>query len=80
MCQEYPAYSPTRLPLSDPVRRVPLGGLGGIVPWNFPALLAAEKSIPALLVGDSIRDRSSAERHSRAPGSPAPCSIRYPIT
>ncbi|EKX62478.1 aldehyde dehydrogenase family protein, partial [Streptomyces ipomoeae] len=36
------------------VRRVPLGVVAGIVPWNFPVVLAAKKIGPALLAGNTI--------------------------
>lgn len=36
------------------VRRVPLGVVAGIVPWNFPVVLAAKKIGPALLTGNTI--------------------------
>ena len=32
-------------------RRVPVGVVGGIVPWNFPVLMAVQKIAPALLSG-----------------------------
>jgi acyl-CoA reductase-like NAD-dependent aldehyde dehydrogenase len=35
-------------------RYVPLGVVGAIVPWNFPALLAMFKIAPALLTGNTI--------------------------
>lgn len=35
-------------------RRVPLGVVGAIAPWNFPLLLAMFKVAPALLAGNSI--------------------------
>ncbi|CAE6526624.1 unnamed protein product [Rhizoctonia solani] len=35
-------------------RHVPLGVVGGIVPWNFPLLLAVWKIAPALHAGNSI--------------------------
>ncbi len=34
--------------------RVPLGVIGGILPWNFPLLVFAFKVIPALLAGNTI--------------------------
>src|SRR3546814_17538955 len=34
--------------LSRP-RRVPVGVVGGIVPWNFPVLMAVQKLVPAVL-------------------------------
>lgn len=36
------------------VRRRPLGVVGSIVPWNVPVLLAAVKTAPALLVGNTV--------------------------
>ena len=35
-------------------RRVPLGVVGGIVPWNFPVMMAVQKIIPALMSGCTI--------------------------
>lgn len=35
-------------------RRVPVGVVGGIVPWNFPVLMAVQKIVPALLSGCTI--------------------------
>ena len=32
-------------------RRVPVGVVGGIVPWNFPVLMAIQKIVPALFSG-----------------------------
>ncbi len=34
--------------------RVPLGVVGGILPWNFPLLVFAFKVIPSLLAGNTI--------------------------
>ncbi|TQC39040.1 aldehyde dehydrogenase family protein, partial [Rhodococcus sp. WS4] len=36
------------------VRREPIGVVGGIVPWNFPLLLAVWKLGPALAAGNTI--------------------------
>jgi len=36
------------------VRRVPLGVVGAITPWNFPVLLAIWKIAPALVAGNTI--------------------------
>ncbi len=33
------------------IRRVPVGVVGAIVPWNFPVLMAIQKIIPGLLSG-----------------------------
>lgn len=35
-------------------RRVPVGVVAGIVPWNFPVLMAVQKVAPALLSGCTI--------------------------
>jgi acyl-CoA reductase-like NAD-dependent aldehyde dehydrogenase len=35
-------------------RRIPLGVVGGIVPWNFPILLGVWKIAPALLTGNTL--------------------------
>lgn len=35
-------------------RRVPVGVVGGIVPWNFPMLMAVQKIAPAILSGCTI--------------------------
>ncbi|MGN6499674.1 MAG: aldehyde dehydrogenase family protein, partial [Tsuneonella sp.] len=35
-------------------RRVPVGVVGGIVPWNFPVMMAMQKIVPALLSGCTI--------------------------
>src|SRR3546814_122425 len=35
-------------------RRVPVGVVGGIVPWNFPMLMAVQKIVPAVLSGCTI--------------------------
>lgn len=36
------------------LRRIPLGVVGAIVPWNFPVSLAVWKIAPALLTGNTI--------------------------
>ncbi|WP_353228160.1 aldehyde dehydrogenase family protein [Novosphingobium sp.] len=43
--------SPERL---SRTRRVPVGVVGGIVPWNFPVLMAVQKIAPAILSGCTI--------------------------
>ncbi len=35
-------------------RRVPVGVVGGIVPWNFPVMMAIQKIVPAMLAGCTI--------------------------
>ncbi len=36
------------------VRREPLGVCAGIIPWNFPVLMAAWKTAPALAMGNTV--------------------------
>lgn len=36
------------------IHRVPLGVVGAIAPWNFPAILAMLKSAPALVAGNTV--------------------------
>ncbi|WP_208614977.1 aldehyde dehydrogenase family protein [Streptomyces caeruleatus] len=36
------------------IRRVPLGVVAGIVPWNYPVVIAAKKIAPALLAGNAL--------------------------
>lgn len=50
---------PDEIVEDTPERRVitrfsPLGAVGGIVPWNFPVLLAIWKIAPALMTGNTI--------------------------
>ena len=35
-------------------RRIPVGVVGGIVPWNFPVSMAIQKIVPAILSGCTI--------------------------
>jgi len=35
-------------------RRVPVGVVGGIVPWNFPVMMGIQKIVPAMLSGCTI--------------------------
>ncbi|TNE32437.1 MAG: aldehyde dehydrogenase family protein [Alphaproteobacteria bacterium] len=35
-------------------RRVPVGVVGGIVPWNFPIMMGIQKIVPALMSGCTI--------------------------
>jgi acyl-CoA reductase-like NAD-dependent aldehyde dehydrogenase len=43
------------------VRRVPLGPVAGITPFNFPLMLAAHKIAPALAAGDPIVVRPASQ-------------------
>lgn len=36
------------------VRRIPIGVVGSIVPWNVPVFLAAVRTAPALLMGNTV--------------------------
>lgn len=59
-CAEVAKLTPETLTLEDTpdtlvqVRRVPLGVVGAIVPWNFPVALAFFKIAPALLTGNTV--------------------------
>jgi acyl-CoA reductase-like NAD-dependent aldehyde dehydrogenase len=59
-CREIAKQSlPDEIVEDTPDRRVitrfsPLGVVGGIVPWNFPVLLAIWKIAPALMTGNTI--------------------------
>lgn len=59
-CAEMAKLNPETLTLEDTpdtlvqVRRVPLGVVGAIVPWNFPVALAFFKIAPALLTGNTV--------------------------
>ena len=51
----------TTIPMSTPghdyhayTRREPLGVVAGIVPWNFPLLMACFKIVPALTAGNTV--------------------------
>lgn len=46
--------TPLRNGVLDYTRREPLGVVGGIIPWNSPALLAALKLAPALVAGNTF--------------------------
>ena len=48
---EIPVTAPGNLAL---VRRVPLGVIGAVVPWNYPLEMAIWKAAPALAVGNSV--------------------------
>lgn len=43
-------------------RRVPVGVVGGIVPWNFPVSMAIQKIVPAMLSGCTIVLKPSPSR------------------
>lgn len=59
-CAEIAKLEPVTQTLEDSpqtlvqVRRVPLGVVGAIVPWNFPVALAFFKVAPALLAGNTV--------------------------
>ncbi len=59
-CAEVAKLEPATQTLTDTpetlvqVRRVPIGVVGAIVPWNFPIALAFFKLAPALLAGNTV--------------------------
>ena len=46
--------------------KVPIGVIGGVLPWNFPLLLIARKMAPALVTGNTIVIKSSEETPNNA--------------
>jgi len=60
---EIPATPPGSTAL---VRRVPLGVIGAIVPWNYPLEIAAWKLAPALVTGNSVVIKPSNDTHLTA--------------
>lgn len=51
---EHAMCLPWHIPQHSYIVREPLGVCAGIVPWNFPMILAAWKFAPALMMGNSI--------------------------
>ncbi len=51
ICDEVAPTAPGNLAL---VRRVPVGVVGAVVPWNFPLDMATWKAAPALAAGNSV--------------------------
>lgn len=57
---EFAKMAPTETIIEDSpdhlvkTRRVPIGVVGAIVPWNFPVLLAVWKLAPALVAGNTV--------------------------
>lgn len=50
----YDQVAPTAGEYLGLIRREPIGVVGAVLPWNFPALMAAWKLAPALAAGNSI--------------------------
>lgn len=50
----YDEIAPTGAPDLALIRRVPLGVVGAVVPWNFPLDMATWKLAPALAMGNSV--------------------------
>jgi len=48
------ATIPVSVPMLDYTVKEPLGVVGEIIPWNFPMVLAARKTGPALAAGNSV--------------------------
>ncbi len=46
--------APTEKNILAMIRRVPLGVVGAVVPWNYPLDMAMWKCAPALATGNSI--------------------------
>lgn len=52
--KRYDALSPSGPGVVSMITRVPIGVVGAVLPWNFPALMLAWKIGPALSVGNSV--------------------------
>ncbi|AOK19409.1 aldehyde dehydrogenase [Burkholderia cepacia] len=52
--KRYDALSPSGSGVVSMITREPIGVVGAVVPWNFPALMLAWKIGPALSVGNSV--------------------------
>ncbi|TCK33603.1 gamma-glutamyl-gamma-aminobutyraldehyde dehydrogenase [Paraburkholderia sp. BL8N3] len=52
--KRYDALSPSGSSVVSMITREPIGVVGAVLPWNFPALMLAWKIGPALSVGNSV--------------------------
>lgn len=52
--KRYDALSPSGADVVSMITREPIGVVGAVLPWNFPALMLAWKLGPALSVGNSV--------------------------
>ncbi|MDR5816650.1 aldehyde dehydrogenase [Caballeronia sp. LZ033] len=52
--KRYDALSPSGAGVVSMITREPIGVVGAVLPWNFPALMLAWKVGPALSVGNSV--------------------------
>ncbi|MBN3723629.1 aldehyde dehydrogenase [Burkholderia sp. Ac-20379] len=52
--KRYDALSPSGSDVVSMITREPIGVVGAVLPWNFPALMLAWKIGPALSVGNSV--------------------------
>ncbi|EPC00255.1 hypothetical protein L861_07100 [Litchfieldella anticariensis FP35 = DSM 16096] len=50
----YDAVSPTAKDVVATISREPIGVVGAVLPWNFPAMMAGWKLGPALITGNSV--------------------------
>lgn len=56
------ALSPSGADVVNMITREPIGVVGAVLPWNFPALMLAWKIGPALSVGNSVIVKSPRNR------------------
>ena len=59
--KRYDALSPSGANVVSMITREPIGVVGAVLPWNFPALMLAWKIGPALSVGNSIVVKPAAQ-------------------
>ncbi len=48
-------------PVKSLTQREPIGVVGGIIPWNYPLIMAAWKMAPALIAGNTVVFRPSSQ-------------------
>lgn len=59
--KRYDALSPSGSNVVSMITREPIGVVGAVLPWNFPALMLAWKIGPALSVGNSVVVKPAAQ-------------------
>lgn len=59
--KRYDALSPSGANVVSMITREPIGVVGAVLPWNFPALMLAWKLGPALSVGNSVVVKPAAQ-------------------
>ncbi len=62
VCSELSGHTnPVPAPVKSFTEREPIGVVGGIIPWNYPLIMAAWKIAPALIAGNTVVFRPSSQ-------------------